>query len=90
MSSRGLVMFHDIAVQKKDFGVKKLWYELKEKYPYYLEFNHNYGMGLMYVGSDSLPYKFLRTGTFAHWITHRLISKSGLKIAVMHKQNGIK
>ena len=49
ISARGVVLFHDIAEKQGDFGVWKLWDELKAKYPHF-EFLHGHGLGLVAVG----------------------------------------
>lgn len=54
MSSRGVVLFHDINVREKDFGVRKLWNEIKRKRRHF-EFIHSHGLGLLVVGMDSVP-----------------------------------
>jgi hypothetical protein len=53
LSSRGIVLFHDIQVYKEDFGVHKLWNELSTIYPSF-SFEHCYGLGILLVGCNQL------------------------------------
>ncbi len=53
LSDRAIVLFHDIAVQRRDFGVYRLWNELQEQYPRF-EFVHGQGLGVLGVG-PSVP-----------------------------------
>jgi hypothetical protein len=46
----GIVLFHDISVKDKGFGVFKLWDELKKDFGS-LEFNHSFGLGVLFKDS---------------------------------------
>jgi O-antigen biosynthesis protein len=54
LSSRGIVVFHDVTERKSDFGVWRLWSELREKYPHF-EFEHGHGLGIIAVGQEFGP-----------------------------------
>ncbi|NDI36225.1 class I SAM-dependent methyltransferase [Chengkuizengella sediminis] len=47
LSINSIVLFHDIAVKKDDFGVYKLWEMLKKHYPF-IEFDHSFGLGVLF------------------------------------------
>ena len=49
LSKGSLVLFHDINVRERNFGVFKLWEELKQEYPS-LQFDFGYGLGVLAVG----------------------------------------
>lgn len=54
MSDRGVILFHDTQVKRDDFGVYTLWADLSQRYPSF-EFHHEYGLGVLGVGSDFTP-----------------------------------
>ncbi|MBU0579460.1 class I SAM-dependent methyltransferase, partial [Patescibacteria group bacterium] len=47
----GIIIFHDVLEKKDDFGVYKLWDELKIKYKYF-EFINFHGLGLIFIGKQ--------------------------------------
>ena len=53
MSRWGVMMLHDINVREREFGLWKLWEELRVKYPHFAFF-HGHGLGILGVGSQQL------------------------------------
>lgn len=53
LSPHGVILFHDVAVEREGFGVKRLWAEIGERYPHFT-FHHGFGLGVLGVG-PALP-----------------------------------
>jgi GT2 family glycosyltransferase len=51
LSKSSIVIFHDINVHDKNFGVARYWIELKKQYPSF-EFLHGNGLGVLAFGAD--------------------------------------
>ena len=49
LSERAIVIFHDISIRDREFGVWKLWEEVSQIYPS-IEFSHSNGLGVLIVG----------------------------------------
>jgi hypothetical protein len=49
MSDQGAIIFHDIAVHERNFGVWKFWKEVSQEYPSF-GFTHCHGLGVLCVG----------------------------------------
>ncbi|MFH0769843.1 MAG: rhamnan synthesis F family protein [Candidatus Peregrinibacteria bacterium] len=58
MSEQGVMVFHDICLKEKDFGVWKLWDEIKDRFPSFA-LSFDAGLGVLAVGR-SVPPGFLR------------------------------
>jgi hypothetical protein len=56
ISARGVVLFHDISVRTRMFGVWHLWEQITPDRAHF-EFRHGNGLGILAVGSE-LPPKF--------------------------------
>jgi hypothetical protein len=58
LSTRAVVLFHDVCERAADFGVWRYWAELERQYPSFT-FHHEHGLGVLLVGTE--PGEDLRT-----------------------------
>ncbi len=54
LSNSAIVLFHDTTVRDREFGVWKLWEELRQRYRGF-EFTHSFGLGVLQVGNNVAP-----------------------------------
>jgi GT2 family glycosyltransferase len=54
LSANAVVLFHDTNVRERDFGVWRLWQELRMEFPGF-EFLHGHGLGVLAFGRSPLP-----------------------------------
>lgn len=55
VSENGVILFHDIDVRERDFGVWKLWEEIKNVFPS-IEFNFGFGLGCIVNDRKAVSY----------------------------------
>lgn len=53
MNDPSIMLFHDIAERRDDFGVWKLWQELKDRHKNTYEFVHNHGLGIVLIDTNN-------------------------------------
>ncbi|MEW9672172.1 class I SAM-dependent methyltransferase [Ammoniphilus sp. 3BR4] len=64
LAKNGIILFHDIFVRRRNFGVFVLWEGLKQ-YPY-IEFQHSFGLGVLFPKGydESFNEVFLKKAEF--------------------------
>ena len=83
LSPRAIVLMHDIAVFRQDFGVWRLWLEEKAKAPHF-SFAHSCGLGVLGAGAqlDDRVAAFIRAGAEERAACRTLFSRLG-KLALL-------
>ncbi len=79
LSDRAVVIFHDVNVREREFGVWRYWNQLSSRYPSF-EFTHTHGLGVLLVGSEQpqrLKYLCGTTGTDQAVLINRLFDQMG-------------
>lgn len=54
LSDRGVLLMHDVNARRREFGVWRVWEELKGEYRH-LELFYGHGLGLLAIGGDVPP-----------------------------------
>ncbi len=87
MSNRGVMLFHDINVHERDFGVWRFWEEITDEFPH-TSVAHGHGLGILYVGdpnSDAAElFQILRKNPILERLSKRYLEA---KIHQQHQQN---
>ena len=59
LKENGVILFHDVHSKLK-YGTNKFWKEIKVKYPYYFEFFHSWGLGILFPKGNKIYEKLLK------------------------------
>jgi hypothetical protein len=77
--SNGIILFHDVSIQREDFGVYKFWEEITPKYPTVM-FSHSCGLGVVEnsLNADSFSIDFLNSPNEDFGEYYELLSKRAI------------
>lgn len=62
LKENGVMMFHDIASQL-NYGTNTFWKEIKEQYNCYFEFDHSWGLGILFPKGNKIQ-KIMQNSNF--------------------------
>jgi len=79
----GIIIMHDISEKHDDFGVYKLWDEIKKKHET-LEFHHSHGLGIMFKKNNKNKNLFIFQDIWQHYYPV-LVKKRTLEIEMGQK-----
>jgi len=82
LSSRSVVLLHDINAQEPHFGARRFFVELQSGYPVF-EFTHGYGLGVVAVGEETRKepiWSLFEAGTAEVAVIRRFFSSLGNEI----------
>lgn len=86
LSSRGIILFHDISVVAQGFGTKKFWEEIKDTYPSF-SFTHSNGLGVLLYGPDQpQTLKLITTDSQYQEIIRAIFETAGAKFLHLAKE----
>lgn len=89
MSHKGTILFHDVNVREKDFGVRKLWDEIKREHPNF-EFTHSHGLGVLAIGQEYEEYsdclkRFFECSQEESSLIKEFFQQLGLRLELSHQ-----
>lgn len=88
VKENGIILLHDVFEKTDDFGVYKLWNELKKKYKY-LEFENSHGLGILFKGDKSINFKQIYQNYYSllmeNNIQSKILDSNNIQISKLNK-----
>jgi len=85
VSPKGIILIHDIAEYRDDFGAWKLWKEIKDNYPSY-SFTHGHGLGVIQNINNSQNINSSHDG-FDQFLPYSLYYEARGEMISLQKEN---
>lgn len=67
MKKDGIIIFHDIVVERENFGVKQFWSEITDDIKFNIAFSHSNGLGVLFLGTNH-PKDFNHLEFYNHYL----------------------